>query len=42
MQLNGATSNANVKQWICGCNGIVKYKNEHRWSPPLELKGKRS
>jgi hypothetical protein len=41
MQLNTAVTLPTVTQYLCGCRGEVTYKNEPRWAPPLELKGRR-
>lgn len=29
MQLNLPASNGFLKQYICGCNGVLKYENVH-------------
>ena len=42
MQLNSAVSTEVMAQYMCGCNGQIKFKNEHRWISPLELKGRKT
>lgn len=42
MQLNTAVSTEVMAQFMCGCNGQIKFKNEHRWISPLELKGRKN
>lgn len=38
MQPNTAINLPTVQQYLCSCKGTVIYKNEPRWSPPLELR----